>query len=172
VHFNAPPIACFAKHPIWYDTHSNCWFPCETRHLCAFLAVEDSKFSRQSSVYYGHCRSQDPTERLRALQSLVQDIAKTATATGPQGLYRTLQGARAVLEIGQSYVSNPQPPQVRCTAQSRMGVTSVRLERGATSLRATCLPRVPSTPRLSVQCFDHSSNLSGMYSTEKIKITG
>jgi len=57
-------------------------------------------------------RSQDPTERLRALQSLVQDIAKTATATGPQGLYRTLQGARAVLEIGQSYVSNPQPPQV------------------------------------------------------------
>jgi len=75
-----------------------------------------------------HCRSQDPTERFRALQALLQDVAQTITATGPQGFFRTLQGARAFLEIGQSYIGSPEPPQV-CAVSS------------AAVMRGRCHPR-------------------------------
>lgn len=44
------------------------------------------------------------TERLKELNKLLEDVAKTAVSTGPRGAIRLAQGIEAVVTVGGEYL--------------------------------------------------------------------
>jgi hypothetical protein len=44
------------------------------------------------------------TERLKELNKLLEDVARTAISTGPRGAIRLAQGIEAVVSVGSEYL--------------------------------------------------------------------